>query len=161
MAMRPGNDSPGQFTAQDPKQALIAMPKWQHQGRRTVERKLLSMAVSPGFKDFIEDLFAPFGPVSIRTMFSGAGLYADGVMFAIAARDTIYLKADEDFARDFAAEGKAPFAARRKNRAPIALSYWEVPERLLDDPDELAVWARRSLAIARTKPKAKAKKPAR
>jgi DNA transformation protein len=42
-------------------------------------------------------------------MFSGAGVYADGVMFAILAHDTLYLKADEVSARDFAAEGKGPF----------------------------------------------------
>jgi DNA transformation protein len=28
------------------------------------------------------------------------------------------------------------------------MSYWEVPERLLDDPGELAAWARRAHAVA-------------
>lgn len=118
------------------------------------------MAVSSGFKDFIAELFAPFGPVSTRDMFSGAGIYSEGTIFAIVIADTLYLKADADFARDFAAEGKGPFKYSRKDRPPVALSYWEAPERLLDDPEELAVWARRSLAIARdaksaTKAKAK------
>jgi DNA transformation protein len=81
-------------------------------------------------------------------MFSGAGLYADGVMFAILVDDTLYLKADELFARAFAAEGKGPFTYRRKGRAPVAMSYWEVPERLLDDPEELVAWARRAHAVA-------------
>ena len=106
------------------------------------------MPLTPGFKEFLEDLLASFGPVSIRKMFSGAGVYAEGVMFAILVNDTLYLKADAVSARDFAAEGKAPFASRRKGRAPIAMSYWEVPDRLLDDPDELAVWARRAHAVA-------------
>ena len=106
------------------------------------------MPVSAGYKEFLEDLLASFGPVSIRNMFSGAGVYADGVMFAILVNDTLYLKADAVSARDFAAEGKAPFASRRKGRAPIALSYWEVPDRLLEAPEELAVWARRAHAIA-------------
>ena len=106
------------------------------------------MAVNAGFKAFIQDLLSEFGPVSIRDMFSGAGIYVEGVMFAILVGDTLYLKADADFASAFAAEGKTPFQARRKGKAPIPMSYWEVPERLLDDPQELAVWARRSLAIA-------------
>jgi len=106
------------------------------------------MPLTPGFKEFLEDLFLSFGPVSIRKMFSGAGVYAEGVMFAILVNDTLYLKADAVSARDFAAEGKAPFASRRKGRAPIAMSYWEVPDRLLDDPDELVVWARRAHAVA-------------
>ena len=52
------------------------------------------MAVTEGFKNFVRDLFADFGPVTIRNMFGGAGVYADGVMFAILAEDTLYLKTD-------------------------------------------------------------------
>ena len=86
------------------------------------------MPVSAAYKDFLKDLLAGFGPVSIRNMFSGAGVYADGVMFAILAEDTLYLKADEFSARAFADEGKSPFTYRPKGRSPIAMSYWEVPE---------------------------------
>ena len=64
------------------------------------------MPVSAAYKSFIQDLLADFGPVSIRRMFSGAGVYTDGVMFAILADVTLYLKADEVSARDFAAEGR-------------------------------------------------------
>lgn len=106
------------------------------------------MAVSPGYKEFLADLLSEFGPVSIRNMFGGAGVYAEGVMFAILVDDTLYLKVDEASAPAFAAEGKGPFTYRPKDRAPVAMSYWEVPERLLDDPEELAVWARRAHAIA-------------
>jgi DNA transformation protein len=101
------------------------------------------MPVSVAYKSFILDLLSDFGPVSIRHMFSGAGVDAEGVMFAILAEDTLYLKADEVSARAFAAEGKGPFTYRPKDRSPVALSYWEVPERLLDDPEELVAWARR------------------
>jgi DNA transformation protein len=106
------------------------------------------LAVSAGYKTFLEDLFSEFGPVQIRNMFGGAGIYAGGVMFAILLDDTLYLKADDGTARDFADEGKQPFTYRRKGRKPVAMSYWEVPERLLDDPGELAAWARRAHAVA-------------
>jgi len=106
------------------------------------------MPVSTDYKTFIQDLLSDFGPVTIRNMFGGAGIYADGVMFAILVDDTLYLKADEVSARAFAAEGKGPFTYRPKDRAPIAMSYWEVPERLLDDPEELVAWARRAHAVA-------------
>lgn len=106
------------------------------------------MASSADYGTFLEDLLAEFGPVQIRKMFGGAGVYADGVMFAILADDTLYLKADDGFAPDFAAEGKKPFTYHTKGRKPVAMSYWEVPDRLLDDPVELAVWARRAHAIA-------------
>ena len=106
------------------------------------------MPVSPAHKAFVQDLLSEFGPVSIRNMFGGAGIYANGVTFAILVDDTLYLKADALSARDFAAEGKGPFTYRPKGQAPVAMSYWEVPERLLDDPEELATWARRAHAVA-------------
>jgi len=103
--------------------------------------------------DHISELFAQFGPVSVRRLFGGAGLYADGVMFAILSRDVIYLKADEQTRADFEQDGKRSI-----------MSFWRMPERLYDDPDELAVWAKRALAVAcravdaRVKPKAARKR---
>ncbi|MHA1517198.1 MAG: TfoX/Sxy family protein [Alphaproteobacteria bacterium] len=106
------------------------------------------MPPSEGFKAFIADQLAGFGPVNIRKMFGGAGIYADGVMFAILDRDTLYLKADKTSSRTFADEGMKPFKYTAKGGKPIAMSYWEVPPRLLEDPDELADWAREAHRIA-------------
>jgi DNA transformation protein and related proteins len=100
------------------------------------------MAVTEVFKEFVRDLFADFGPVTIRNMFGGAGVYADGVMFAILVEDTLYLKANTVSAVAFASEGMAPFKYTRRGREPVAMSYWEVPPRLLEEPEELARWAR-------------------
>jgi DNA transformation protein len=116
------------------------------------------MPVSDGFKEFVADLLANFGQVTIRNMFGGAGVYADGVMFALLANDNFYLKADETSARAFADEGMQPFTYRPEGREPIAMSYWEVPPRLLDEPHELASWAREAHRIACA---AKSKKPRR
>jgi DNA transformation protein and related proteins len=102
--------------------------------------------------DFIRDLFAQFRPVTVRRMFSGAGLYCDGVMFGLVVRGTIYLKADETSIANFTREGSGPFTYTRgkKSGRPSehALPYWRLPDRLYDDSDELAVWAERALAIA-------------
>jgi DNA transformation protein len=106
------------------------------------------MPPSEGFKAFIADQLAGFGPVNIRNMFGGAGVYADGVMFAILARDTLYLKADETSSPAYAGEGMEPFTYTAKGGKAIAMSYWEVPPRLLEDPDELAAWAREAHRIA-------------
>ena len=45
-------------------------------------------------RDFLIDLFAPFGPVTIKRMFSGFGVSVDGVNFAIALRSGLYFRAD-------------------------------------------------------------------
>ncbi len=106
-------------------------------------------------REFIRDLFAAFGPVTVRRMFSGAGIYADGLMFGLIVRDVIYLKVDDSSVADFEREGSAPFTYIRgkKSGRPSehALPYWRLPERLYDDPDELAVWAKRAFAIAERK----------
>jgi len=105
--------------------------------------------------DFIRDLFAAFGPVTVRRMFSGAGIFADGLMFGLIVRDVIYLKVDDTSVTDFEREGCGPFTyTRGKNSShpsEHALPYWRLPERLYDDPDELAVWARRAFATAERK----------
>jgi len=105
--------------------------------------------------DFIRDLFAPFGPVTVRRMFSGAGIFCDGLMFGLVVRDVIYLKVDETNIADFECEGSAAFTyTRGKNQGrptQHALPYWRLPERLYDDPDELADWARRAFAAAERK----------
>jgi len=81
-------------------------------------------------------------------MFGGAGLYADGVMFGLLSRDVIYLKADGETRSAFEREGSTPFGYQAKGGRRASLSYWRMPERLYDDPDELAVWAERALAVA-------------
>ena len=46
-------------------------------------------------RDFLIDLFSDFGPVTIRPMFSGFGISADGINFAMALRAGLYFRADE------------------------------------------------------------------
>ena len=115
-------------------------------------------------QEFIRELFAPFGPVTVRRMFSGAGIFRDGLMFGLIIRDVIYLKVDETNAAEFEREGSAPFTYTRgqKSGGPSqhALPYWRLPERLYDDPDELAVWAGRAFAVAERK-KFAGRKPAK
>ena len=114
------------------------------------------MSASEGFQEFVKDQLAGFGPVAIRRMFGGAGVYAGEVMFALIADDTLYLKADGTTAPAFEAEGMAAFTYTAKGRKPVSMSYWEVPPRLLEEPDELAIWAREAYEIA-----CAAKKPTR
>jgi DNA transformation protein len=107
--------------------------------------------------EYIRELFAEFGPVQVRRMFGGAGVSADGFNFAIAFDGVIYLKVDETTIPDFEREGSVPFVyTRAKSPGRVgrhSLSYWRLPDRLYDDPEELAAWARRALAIARRRQK--------
>jgi DNA transformation protein len=110
----------------------------------------------------LHDLFASFRPVDVRRLFGGAGLYADGVMFALlSSRGTLYLKVDETNEADFAREGLPPFEYERNGVTRTMKSYRKMPERLYDDPDELTQWALRSLAVAQRKAVPKATRTGR
>ena len=95
-------------------------------------------------RDFLIELFAGFGPVAIRRMFSGYGVSADGINFALVLRGTVYLRADEHSIPRYEAEGCGPFRYEAKGRVRVIGSYWQLPERLYDEPDEVADWARRA-----------------
>lgn len=115
------------------------------------------MSASEGFVELLKDTMRGLGPVNVRRMFGGAGIYADGVMFGLIADDTLYLKADEKTKRDFEAEGLGPFVYEGGGRT-IAMSYWRIPDRLLDDPDEMAAWSRTALGVAQRAAAAKPKR---
>ncbi|MFN4184256.1 MAG: TfoX/Sxy family protein [Hyphomonas sp.] len=116
------------------------------------------MAKAPDpFHEFVLELLSGVGPISIRRMFGGAGVYQEGVMFALLSEDQVYLKVDEALRADLVAEGGAPFLYLRSSDArPIDLGYVSLPSSAMDDPDEAAAWARRGLNAARA---AKAKNP--
>ena len=102
--------------------------------------------------DFIRELFSQFRPVMMQRMFGGVGIYAEGLMFAIVFDDAIYLRVDEASIPDFEREGSKPFVyPHAKSPGHVgrpSTSFWRLPDRLYDDPEDLAVWAGRALAIA-------------
>jgi DNA transformation protein len=98
--------------------------------------------------DDIQELFSAFGVVAVRRMFGGAGIYAHGTMFGLVAGGVIYLKADELNAPAFERENLPPFTYETKDGKHGVMSYRRMPERLYDDPEELATWARDALAAA-------------
>jgi DNA transformation protein len=110
-------------------------------------------------RDFLTDLFADFGPVTLRRMFSGFGISADGTNFALALRAGLYFRADEQTIPQFEAEGSKPFSYQTRAKTVTVNSYWQLPARLFDDSEELANWARAALAAAQRAALRKRPKP--
>ena len=105
----------------------------------------------------LKALFEPFGAVSVKRMFSGHGIYADGWCFALSLRGEIYLRTDDESAAALAAAGSAPFAYQRGDRT-ITTNLWRLVASAYDDPDELRRWSSLALAAARRIGEAKAEK---
>jgi DNA transformation protein and related proteins len=102
-------------------------------------------------QDAIAELFSAYGPIQLKRMFSGFGLYSEGVCFCMVLRGgEFYFKADETNIPRFEAEGCKPFSysQRRSGKVVSVNSFWKLPERLYDDPDELADWTRQAVVVA-------------
>jgi DNA transformation protein and related proteins len=118
------------------------------------------MSVSDEYLTYVVDQLHGLGPVSARKMFGGAGIYLRGHMFGcLDSNDTFYMRTDDSNRQDYEAQGMGQFKPFPDK--PMTMPYYEVPVDVLEDCDELKIWAAKSVAIAakaaRAKPKKKAK----
>lgn len=109
-------------------------------------------------KALLEEMLVPLGPVMIKRMFGSYGIFLDGVMFGLVSGEQFYFKTDEGSRAAFEAEGLGPFTYTKKGGPAVLTSYWQAPERLLDEPDELVDWARTAYSAAMAARSAKQKR---
>jgi DNA transformation protein len=107
------------------------------------------MVASDGFAEFLREQLAPLGRVTMRRMFGKTGVFCDGVMLGMVTENTLYFRVDDDNRVTFKEAESFPPLNYAKRGSTIDLSFWRVPERLFDEPDELVTWARAALAAAR------------
>jgi DNA transformation protein len=106
-----------------------------------------------GLIEHLRDLFADFGAVSARPMFGGHGIYREDVLIGIVLDETLYLKVDAQSRPAFEAAGCIPCVYTRQ-RTPITMSYWSVPEAAMDSAQAMLPWARLAHDAALRKSKA-------
>lgn len=115
------------------------------------------MAVTPSYRTYVlEQLNRAVPPVRARAMFGGVGLYAGDVFFALIADDALYLRADEASRPEFESLGMPPFRPFDEH-GPV-MSYYQLPEEVLEEPERLRRWADRAIAAARLARRPKARK---
>lgn len=113
------------------------------------------MTVSDEFLAYILDQLSGWRNVTARKMFGGAGLYRDGAMFGLIADDVAYLKADDSNRDEFIKAGSTPFKPFPDK--PAVMPYYEIPPNILESPEELIEWAKKSAAIPKRQEKKKKK----
>ena len=116
------------------------------------------MSVSNDFLIYVVDQLKPFARIVTRRMFGGVGFYADELFFGLIDDDTIYFKVDDTNRGDYTARGCKAFRPVANDPDAYSMSYFEVPADVLEDPDQLALWARKSLAVAAAAAAAKTKR---
>lgn len=82
-----------------------------------------------------------------KFMFGGHSLFQGDVIFALVAYETLYLKVDKTNQELFEAHGSQPFIYEAKGK-PMAMSYWECPPEILEDPEMLLEWCNLSYEIS-------------
>lgn len=115
------------------------------------------IAMSEDFHNFLSDLFAELGPVTLRRMFGGQGLYHDGIIIGLIIGEELFLKTDQETRPQFQAGGGAPFVYPGKDKL-VTTSYWSPPAEALESAQDMLPWARRAYAAAQ---RSAARKPAR
>lgn len=105
------------------------------------------MPLSNDYLQYVLEQLAKLPSVNYRRMFGGAGLYSDVTFFAIIASDTLYFKVDDKTRLAYEARGMGAFRPY-KDRPEWSMSYFEVPADVLEDADELVVWARGAVRVA-------------
>ena len=107
------------------------------------------MVASATFAEFLREQLAPLGRITVRRMFGKTGVFCDGVMFGMVTENTLYFRVDDQNRVTFREAEAFPPLNYAKKGSTIDLSFWRVPERLFDEPDELVTWAQAALAAAR------------
>jgi len=96
----------------------------------------------------IEEMFAGLGPVTIRRMFGGKGVYHQGLIVAVEIRGEMRLKADAVSGPEFAAAGAEQWSYEGKAGKVVLMPYWSIPLDAFDDPDQMTHWVRLAYAAA-------------
>ena len=103
--------------------------------------------MSRALADFLIEQLAALGHATSRAMFGGISVYLDGVIVAIVVDDAAYLKTDAANRPEFEAAGSEPFTYEGASGA-VAMSYWEIPAEVLEDPEELRAWTMKARAAS-------------
>ncbi len=106
------------------------------------------MAYSPDFGIWVEEHLAALGPLTIKRMFGGAAVYADGLTFALLDDGIVWLKADEINEPGLRQAGARQFTYPARDGREMTMAYWSLPDTAVDDPEEAVRWAREAIAAA-------------
>ena len=108
------------------------------------------MAISIEQREYVAhivDLLQFIGPVESKSMFSGFGMFLEGLMFGLVAGNELYLKVDTQNLQDYEDLGLQAFSFE-KNGRQIKMSYYQAPEEAMEDAELLSDWASNAYGAA-------------
>lgn len=108
---------------------------------------------STEYTEYILELLEPIGPVQTGRFFGGVGISNSFAQFAMIMGNNLYFVVDEDTREKYEQAGMQPFSYMTKKGQIQVRRYFELPEDILTDPEQLRLWASEAMSVAgKTKP---------
>jgi len=99
------------------------------------------------------ELLEPIGPVQTGRFFGGVGISNGYAQFAMIMGNCLYFVTNENSRNKYLQAGMQPFSYITKKEQVQVRRYFELPEDILTDPEQLRLWANEAMLVAdNTKP---------
>lgn len=105
------------------------------------------MANSKDYLEHVLDALSLCDNIAAKRMFGGYGIYQNSIIFAIIAENELYFKVDKSNIDLYKNLNSEPFTFRAKGKT-ISMSYWKVPDEIIEDRDLLAKHAKLSVLVS-------------
>lgn len=106
------------------------------------------MTPSAEYTEYVLEFLQPIGPVRSSRFFGGVGISNGTVQFAMIMGNSLYFAVDEDTRKKYEQAGMQPFSYMTKIRRVQVRKYFELPEDVLTDPEQLRLWANEAMHVA-------------
>ena len=106
------------------------------------------MTASTEYLEYILELLEPIGPIRTGRFFGGVGISKDSLQFAMIMGNSLYFAVDDDTRRKYEQAGMQPFSYMTKKGRVQVRKYFELPEDVLTDPEQLRLWTQEAVHVA-------------
>ncbi len=112
------------------------------------------MRVKSSLASYVTEHLAFLGRISNRAIFGGIGIFIEERLLGIVINEQLYLHTDKSNLDDYVSRGMEQFKPY-PNAFDLTTDHHRVPQEIIDDPEQLKDWGRRSLVSAIEAAKAK------
>ena len=106
------------------------------------------MSASTEFTEYVLELLEPIGPVRISRFFGGVGISHGLVQFAMIMGNSLYFVVNDNTRQKYEKVGMTAFSYVTKKGRVQVRKYFELPEEVLTDTEQLRLWASESIQVA-------------
>ncbi len=106
------------------------------------------MTASAVYTQYVLELLEPIGPVKTSRFFGGVGIAHGTVQFAMIMGNSLYFAVDDGTRKKYEQAGMQPFSYMTTKGRVQVRKYFELPEDVLTDPQQLRLWANEAMRVA-------------